>query len=105
MAEDERRFIANYLSPFNQYLREFGVNDWQDPRHYYDYVAAFKEGYKPDLWETLPNEDRNEDILQAVSGKRTGKQMTPQEAVEFYLGSYMWSDKFKKPGHPVPPKE
>jgi hypothetical protein len=67
----------------------YGVQNPADPRHHYDYKAAYKAGVKPTDWQDLPGQDKIEDILQ-------GRPVRP--------GMYMWPDEHKKPGHPYAPK-
>ena len=88
---------------FRSYLSKYKVADWRDPRHDYDYWRAYKAGVIPVLWNTLPARDREKDIKQAMSGQRTGTAMNRPAAINYYSGKYMWPDKFKGAGHPVPP--
>ena len=89
---------------FEEYTKQYGVVDPDNPLHNYDYRKAHKAGVKPVLWDTLPKDDKEEDIFQAMSGQRTGFPMTREEAIKFYKGHYMWPDEFKTESHSVPRK-
>lgn len=102
---DERRFEEAPSAPYGRFLSKYAIPDPNNPEHFYDYKAAFRAGVEPTPWASLPPEDQEEDIAQAVSGQRTGKPMSEDEAREYYRDAKMWSDEFKKPGHPVPKKE
>lgn len=86
------------------YLTKYGVSNPDDPRHNYDYRAAYEAGVKPTLWDDLPKADKEEDIWQAMTGERTGEKMPREKAIKLYSGHYMWPDKFKGSGHRIPSK-
>ncbi|MBW2005644.1 MAG: hypothetical protein JRI72_13790 [Deltaproteobacteria bacterium] len=74
---------------YKAYLSKYGVRDPNNPAHHYDYRAAWEAGVVPIQWKDLPEADKKEDIKQ-------GRNIPPT--------AYMWPDKFKKQGHPFPPK-
>jgi hypothetical protein len=84
---------------FRKYLARYGVNNPRDPRHQYNYWAAYKADVKPTLWSDLTKEDRDEDVRQGRVGEgRIGPN------------TYMWPDRtsrgeiLKLPGHKFPTK-
>jgi len=90
---------------YQNYLLQYAVTNPENPAHHYDYRSAYRAGVKPIMWDDLPKEVKEEDIQQAITGERTGRPMSREEAIQFYSGHYMWPDQFKLPGHPVPPKK
>lgn len=74
---------------YKKWLSTYNVQNPDDPRHHYDYRAAFEAGVQPTDWADLPGQDKIEDILQ-------GRPVKP--------GMFMWPDSFKKTGHPYKPK-
>ncbi len=75
---------------YSSWLKKYGIINPDDPRHFYDYYAAYKAGIVPEQWKSLPEVDKAEDIAQ-------GRNISED--------AYMWPDKFKKIGHPFPGKE
>ena len=84
---------------FREYLRRYGVRNPRDPRHHYDYWAAYKAGVRPVKWSELPEADRAEDVAQGRVGPGKIERDT-----------YMWPDRaptgesLKTEGHPFLPK-
>jgi hypothetical protein len=106
----EAKRIANPETKFDgkkygQWLKRYKIQSPNDPRHNYDYRAAFESGIEPTLWDDLPENDKEEDIWQAMNGQRTGEKMSRAKAESFYKGRYMWPDTYKTSGHRVPSKE
>ena len=78
--------MAAKQSPeYMEWLKRYGVNNPDDPRHHYNYLKAFQAETKPKKWSNLPGRDKIEDILQ---GRPVHNEM------------YMWPDAFKEVNHP-----
>ena len=80
--------------PFRRWARRYGVKNPDDPRHHYDYRAAWRAGTKPRRWRNLPKSAKAEDLRQVAAGQRTSIRKD----------AWMWPDKYKQPGHEVPAK-
>ena len=84
----------NNINNFEGYLKQYGVENPDDPRHNYDYKKAFESGITPIKWKDLPEKDRTEDLRQVSEGLRNP---IPKDA-------YMWPDIGKTKEHPIPAK-
>jgi len=80
---------------FRQWAKKYKIKNPDDPRHFYDYRAAYKAGIVPKKWKDLAWKDKMEDVSQMWLGERP----------PFNEEAYMWPDKFKLKEHPIPSKE
>ncbi len=70
---------------YEDYLKRYNIRNPEDPRHRYDYRAAFEAGITPTKWRDLPEAERLQDLEQIRKGLR---EPIPEEG-------YMWPDEFK----------
>ena len=79
---------------FKTWTKKYNINDPDNPKHFYDYRSAFLKKIIPIKWKDLPAKDQKQDMMQIWFGQR--EQINPDD--------YMWPDKFKLKGHPIPPE-